>query len=195
MDDHLVEPVTREEMLRGQRIYAAPARPPHAERHCDLEELAIEVVSTQTMRELIMRAEDLSERGVRRLLAIFVARKKPKREASVYEWSVAEHRFVQLSLDDEIRDPTLARPLPVRALVDATKADDAVIDALDSKDNRRLQQLKAREREQGLEQGIASLCRVLGIELTPARQAHLHGLDAAGLGQLLRHLEIERSWP
>jgi hypothetical protein len=255
LDEHLVEPETREEMLRGERIIAHPARPPHAERHCDLdylvrahvaadyiaasdmltragpksefatdtavrkrgldpatgtrylEELAFEVVYKQTLREMIMRAEDLSERGVRRLLAIFVARKKPKREASVCEWSVTEHRFVPLSLDDEIVDRTLTRPLPVRALLDAAMADNAVVDALDSKDNPRLRELESRAREQGLEQGLEQgieqglhraieiLCRVLGIELTPERRAHVQSLDASALRELLDHLEAERRWP
>src|SRR5689334_18211545 len=37
LDDHLVEPETREEMVRGQRVIAMPARPPHADRHCELD--------------------------------------------------------------------------------------------------------------------------------------------------------------
>src|SRR5689334_16812996 len=105
LDEHLVEEGTREEMLRGQRLYAAPAREPHAERHCELdyvirahvedgyipasdmltragpgsefatdtavrkrgidpatgtrylEELAFEVVSTQSLREMVLRAD------------------------------------------------------------------------------------------------------------------------------------------
>jgi hypothetical protein len=249
LDEYLVEGETREEMLRGERIYAAPAREPHAERHFELdyvmrahvkegyigasdmltragpgsefatdtavrkrgidpetgtrylEELAFEVVSTQSMREMIMRAEDLSTRGVRRLLAIFVARNE------VCEWSVAEHRFVTLSLDDSLVDPTLARPIPIRALLDAAQADDAVVDALDSKGNRRLRAIKTREHEQGLEQGleqgmtqgrmeaVESICRILGIELSPERRANLHELDTAGLARLLAHLETERRWP
>jgi hypothetical protein len=36
LDDRLVQPETREEMLRGRRIYAAPALPPHADRHSAL---------------------------------------------------------------------------------------------------------------------------------------------------------------
>jgi hypothetical protein len=251
LDERLVEPGTREEMLRGERLVALPAHPPHAERHCDLdylirahvadeyvaasdmltragpksdfatdtavrkrginpatgtrylEELAFEVVSTQTMREIIMRAEDLTERGVRRVLAIIVPRKKPQRDASVCEWSAAERRFVALGLDDEIRDPTLTRPLPVRALLDAATADDAVVDALDSKHNPRLQEIKNRQLERGLERGIergierglASLCRVLGIELTPERQAHVRSLDATALEQLLLVIETSRRWP
>jgi hypothetical protein len=268
LDEHLVEGETREEMLRGERIYAAPAREPHAERHFELdyvirahvqdgyigasdmltragpgsefatdtavrkrgidpetdtrylEELAFEVVSTQSMREMIMRAEDLSNRGVRRLLAIFVARNE------VCEWSVAEHRFVTLSLGDSLVDPTLARPIPIRALLDAAQADNAVVDALDSKGNPRLRAIKTREREEGREEGLAkgleeglakgleqgltkgleqgregglvegieSICRILGIELSPERRAGLHELDTAGLERLLTRLETERRW-
>lgn len=245
LDEHLVEGETREEMLRGERIYAAPAREPHAERHFELdyvirahvkdgyigasdlltragpgsefatdtavrkrgidpdtstrylEELAFEVVSTQSMREMIMRAEDLSNRGVRRLLAIFVARNE------VCEWSVAEHRFVTLSIDDSLVDPTLARPIPIRALLDAALADDAVVDALDIKGNRRLRAIMTHEHERGLEQGmskglvegIESICRILGVELSPERRAGLHELDTASLERLLAQLETERRWP
>lgn len=237
LDEHLVEGETREEMLRGERIYASPAREPHAERHFELdyvirahvqegyigasdmltragpgsefatdaavrkrgidpgsgtrylEELAFEVVATQSLREMIMRAEDLSTRGVRRLLAIFVARNE------VCEWSVAEHRFVTLSMDDNLVDPTLARPIPIRALLDAALADDAVVDALDSKDNRRLRAIKTREHARGLNQGIESICRILGIELSAKRRAHLRALDTAGLERLLAQLETERRWP
>jgi hypothetical protein len=256
LDEHLVEGETREEMLRGERIYAAPAREPHAERHFELdyvirahvkdgyigasdmltragpgsefatdtavrkrgidpetgtrylEELAFEVVSTQSMREMIMRAEDLSNRGVRRLLAIFVGVARNE----VCEWSVSEHRFVTLSLDDSLVDPTLARPIPIRALLDATLADDAVVDALYVKGNRRLRAIMTREHERGLEQGrknkgieqgmikglvegIESICLILGVELSPGRRAHLHELDTAGLERLLTQLENERRWP
>jgi hypothetical protein len=156
LDEHLVEGETREEMLRGERIYAAPAREPHAERQFE-----------------------------------------------VCEWSVAEHRFVTLSLDDSLVDPTLARPIPICALLDAVLADDAVVDALDSKGNRRLRAIMTREHDRGLEQGInkgimegiESICRILGIELSPERRADLHGLDTAGLERLLAQLETERRWP
>jgi hypothetical protein len=249
LDDRLVQPGTRDEMLRGEIICAQPAHPPHAEQHTRLdyvveahvasgyivatdmltragersdfatdtavrkagtdpatgtrylEELAFEVVSTQSLREITMRAEDLTDRGVRRLLAIFVRRRE------VCEWSRTQGRFVALSPDDVIDDPTLARPLPVRALLDRLQADNAVIDALDSKDNPRLRSIRSHEREQGLELGleqgleqgrieaIESVCRLLDIELTPERRAHLQALDAAGLQCMRTQLELERRWP
>ena len=92
-----------------------------------LEELAIEIVSAQSMREMIMRMEDLSNRGVRRLLAIFLE------PLEVCEWSNAENRFVPLPMDGELEDPTLVCPIPFRALFDSREADNAVVDALDRK--------------------------------------------------------------
>jgi hypothetical protein len=249
VDERLVQPGTRDEMLRGEVIRAQPAHPPHAEQHTRLdyvveahvangyivatdmltragegsdfatdtavrkagtdpttgtrylEELAFEVVSTQSLREIIMRAEDLTDRGVRRLLAIFVGRRE------VCEWSRTQRCFVTLSPDDAIEDPTLARPLPVRALLDRLQADNAVIDALDSKDNPRLRSIQSHEREQAFEQGLEQgleqgrlealelACLLLDIELTPERRAHLRALDAAGLQRLREQLELERRWP
>lgn len=36
VDDHVVRPLTREEMVRGQRVYAAPALEPHGDAHGEL---------------------------------------------------------------------------------------------------------------------------------------------------------------
>jgi hypothetical protein len=245
LDDHLVEPETRAEMVRGQRVIAMPARPPHADRHCELdyvirahvapgyipssdmltragpgsefatdtsvrkqgidpetgtrylEELAFEVVSRQSLRDITIRAEELTNRGVRRLLAIFVKR------GEVREWSPSQNGWVPLSLDGVLDDPTLARPVAIRALLDAAAADDAVIDALDAKGNRRLQEIKSCEREEGREEGrqegriqaIEAICRVLDISISPERRAQLLELDASGLERLLAKIESERRWP
>jgi hypothetical protein len=37
LDQHLVKPETREEMIRGRRVLAMPAHPPHADRHFKLD--------------------------------------------------------------------------------------------------------------------------------------------------------------
>jgi hypothetical protein len=147
VDDHLVEPeVTRDEIVRGQRVYAAPAKEPHAERHIQLdyviqslvapgyvgasdlltrfgprsdfatdtsvrragidpetgsrylEELAFEVVSTQSLRDITIRAEDVTERGVRRLIAIFV------KNGTVREWSRERNDWVTLRRERSTED-------------------------------------------------------------------------------------------
>jgi hypothetical protein len=154
-----------------------------------LEELAFEVVSTQTMREMIMRAEDLTARGVRRLLAIFVRRNQ------VCEWSPSKHEFVPFSSDDYLDDPTLARPIQISALLDSALADNAVVDALDAKGVPRMQEIRQHEREQGLILAIETLCQTLGVDLTPERRGELEPLDAAALRQLLAHIGSARDWP
>ena len=127
------------------------------------------------------------------MLAIFVGR------GEVCEWSANEHRFVPLPLDSMLDDVTLARPILIRALLDAALADDAVVDALDVKGNRRLREIKANEREQALREGrigtVVSLCRVLGIELDAERRAHVESLDTAALERLVVKLETDRRWP
>jgi hypothetical protein len=37
LDDHVVEPETREEMVRGERVHAQPAKAPHGDRHFRLD--------------------------------------------------------------------------------------------------------------------------------------------------------------
>ncbi len=46
----------------------------------------------------------------------------------------------------------------------------------------------------GLRQAIVDLCEVLGIELTPEREAQLRELDLEGLTALRVHLKRDRSW-
>ncbi len=238
VDDHLVEPeITRDEMVRGQRIYAAPAKEPHAERHFELdyvirslvadgyvgasdlltrvgpdsdfatdtsvrragldpatgrrylEELAFEVVSTQSLREITIRAEDLTKRGVRRLIAIFV------KDGSVREWSRERNGWVPLPLDCMLEDPVLVRPVPVRALLDAAAADDAVVDALDRKGNRRIREIRAEERKAALVHAVAILCELLEIPFGSTERAQLEALDGAAIDDLLGRLRVDRRWP
>ena len=249
LDEHLVREGTREEVLRGQRLIAAPAKEPHADPHCRLdylisaatasgyvassdlltragpasefatdtcvrregidpttgtrylEELAFEVVSTQSMREMTMRAEDLSSRGVRRLIVIGVK----KRE--VLEWSAATKSWITLPFDSSLADPVLTRPVLIRAVFDAIAADNDVVDSLAAKGNPRLAERDAEQRKQAHEEGrkqaqaegllraIEVACNLLGITLGLAEHAHLQSLDTAGLESLLTALETQRCWP
>lgn len=246
VDDHLVEPETsREEMIRGRRILAQPAEPPHADCHAlvnyvirahtapgylassdlltrvgpgsdfatdtcvrregidpttgtrYLEELAFEIVSEQSRRDITERAEDLSNRGVRRLIAIFV------KEGIVCEWSCERNDWVVLPLDGAIEDRTLVCPVPIPALLDKAAADNAVIAALDAKGNPEIARLKAESLEKGFQQGLAqgleraveAFCKVLDIPFGPRERAQLEPLDAAAIEALLARLETERAWP
>jgi hypothetical protein len=250
VDDHLVREEMREEMVRGRRIVAAPAKPPHAERHCEvtyvirahaaagylaatdlltrvgpssdfatdtcvrkagidpetgtryLEELAFEVVSAQSMSDITERAEDLSNRGVRRLIAIFV------KKGEVAEWSAKSKSWVALSRDAKLEDPTLARPMVIRALLDAAVADNEVAAALHTKGNPQLAEYEAKAREEGLAEGtskgiakgiaqgrIEEACETLGIPLGPNEHAQMEALDVAGLEALRTRIKADRRWP
>lgn len=241
VDDRLVRPETREEMVRGQLIHAAPAKPAHGDRHAEvdyvvrahvvpgyvsssdlltragprsdfatdacirregidprtgsryLEELAFEVVNEQSMRHMTIRAEDLTECGVRRLIGSFV------KKGEVREWSPTQRQWVVLSGEGVIDDPTLARPIRVRALLEAAEADDAVVRALEVKGNRRLDEIRAesqaQERRRGLLYTLEVACELLGIRLDSPRHQQLEQLDLEGLQAWLDRVRAERRWP
>jgi hypothetical protein len=139
-----------------------------------LEELAFEIVNEQSLRHITVRAEDIIGRGVRRLIVIFV------KKGTVTEWSPAEHRFVPLPLDGVLEDPTLAQPIPIRAMLDAAAAKRAVAAAVWAQDpwllerkqelsQQSLEQGRQQGRQQGLEQGqhVSLLLMLEGRGLRP----------------------------
>jgi Uma2 family endonuclease len=89
-----------------------------------LEHLAFEVVSTETLGHAAAKAAQLATRGVRRLFAIDVERQRG------FEWSHELGTWSLLDPAGSIEDPTLAVALPIEALVCAAKADDAMARAL-----------------------------------------------------------------
>jgi hypothetical protein len=257
LDEHIVRPETREQLVRGRKVLAMPALPPHGDRHFKLdyvigahvkegyvgstdlltrsaessdfatdtcirragidprtntrylEELAFEVVNEQSMRDITEQAQDLTARGVRRVVAIFV------KKGDVCEWSAQAGAWKKLDPEGTFQDPTLARPLKVKELLDAAEADNAVARALLAKKNPVLVSLEAKSREAGHEAGhkegrkeghkegreegllraIELTCQGLGVELTEERRSRMGELDAPGLEGLLSKLVAERSWP
>lgn len=241
VDDRLVAPETREELVRGRRVHSLPAKPEHADPHSRfdrvigshaatgfitaadllthasgrsdfatdvcvrregtdprtgdryLEELAFEVVHTQARRSMTTRAKDLTKCGVRRVFAFFV------KTGDVCEWSPRKRRWLPLDLDGTLEDPVLVRPIPVRALLDAAVADDAVIDALDAKGNPRLIEIRkasyTRGRAKGRIEAIETACELLDIPLGPLERTQLAALDDGGLATLLARIKAERRWP
>jgi hypothetical protein len=185
-----------------------------------LEELAFEIVNEQSLRDITEQAEDLTARGVRRLIAIFV------KKGEAREWSPQTATWKKLDPESTIADPTLARPIRVKELLDAAEADNAVVHALDAKGNPALQKLREESlhkglekglekgieqgleqgrqegrregrdegRREGLVQGIELACSVLGIDLTEERRGELASLDVAGLEARMARLQAERRW-
>jgi Uma2 family endonuclease len=150
-----------------------------------VEQLAFEVVSTESLGHAGHKAAQLTGRGVRRVFAIDVERER------ALEWSRALGTWSLLDPSAHIEDPALAVPLPVEALVRAAKADDAMARALLAKHNPVLEATRAQDRVtaraegklEGLAEGTArgkadALLVVLtarGISPDPAASARILG--------------------
>jgi hypothetical protein len=127
-----------------------------------LEELAFEIKSTQSAEDLEQRARIMAARGVRRIFAIPVRGDAAGSEiiaGPVAEWMPAEERWRTYRDDEVIADPCLFEPVPVRALLDAVEADDAVAQALLAKGNRVLVAYGDTRYRAGEEKGEAKAAR------------------------------------
>jgi Uma2 family endonuclease len=195
IDDRLVEPEARYEMLDGELVYVSPADQPHARRHaklgtllemhafpeftvsCDqltrtskvddvapdvslypeapdpgtggrqLDQLAFEIVSTESLRHATRKAAKLAARGVRRVFAIHVERSR------VLEWSAESGTWRGLDPAGYIADAALEVPLPIAAMVDAARADDEVARALVARRNPVIEAVRAEDRAAGKAEG------------------------------------------
>jgi len=113
-----------------------------------LEELAFEVISTESLGHAADKAADLASRGVRRIFAIDVVRIR------AFEWSRELEGWTLLDPGGAIEDPTLAVPLPIEPLVRAIKADDAIAKALRAKRHPELLAERAEGRAEGFDEGL-----------------------------------------
>jgi hypothetical protein len=152
-----------------------------------LEEVAFEVVSTQSEGDVTEKAEEMHERGVRRIFAIFV--KGPRR---VCEWSPASRRWMPLGAGARIEDPCLVTPLAVSALLDAALADDAVVEALKAKRNPEILKLEAaaeargeaRGKAEGTAEAILEILKARGVAVSQAQREEV--LRCSDLARLSR---------
>jgi Uma2 family endonuclease len=124
-----------------------PAAPDRETGGRQIEQLAFEVVSTQTLGRAGRKAAKLARRGVRRVFAIDVE------GARALEWH--RGRWRRLDPTGEISDAALAVALPVAALIQSVKTDDVVARALAAKRNRVIEELRAKENAEGLRRGKA----------------------------------------
>ena len=112
-----------------------------------LEQLAFEIVSTQSLGDAADKAAKLATRGVRRVFAVDVARSR------VLEWSAKRSTWQELDPASYIEDSALEVPLPIAAMVHAAKADDAVARALVARRNPVIEALRAQDRAAGKADG------------------------------------------
>ncbi len=138
-----------------------------------LEEIAFEVVDTETVEHVTTKTRKLSRRGVRRLFYIRV------KDRTVFEWERSEGDWRALAADGEIRDRCFSVPIPVRALADRVLADDTVARALLVSGNRVLAAALDDQRLAGLRDALRTLARVAGIALLTDDEARIEACGDA----------------
>jgi len=107
------------------------------------------VVYERSAEDTARRARAFADRGVRRQVAIFV------KSGEVKEWSKAKQGWRALDLRRSLRDPCLARPLPLRALFNAAEAEVAMALALEAKGNPAIVRMKEKSEARGEARGRA----------------------------------------
>lgn len=140
-----------------------------------LEQLAFEIVSTESLSHATTKAEKLAGRGVRRVFAIDI------RRGRVLEWSRELGALSVLDLRGSIEDPALAVPLSVDALLNAANTDDDVARALLAKQNPIIEAANAKSHAEGLAEGLAkglaealiTLLSARGLTLTDEQRARI----------------------
>ena len=151
-------------------VYKNGIDPATGERY--LEEIAFEVISTQTERDVTEKAIEMTRRGVRRIFGIWV-----KGRRRTCEWSAGSWR--ELDAESHIEDRCLATPLKVAALLDAAEADNAVAEGLIAKGNPTILQFGAKAEARGEARGVArSILKLLetrGIAVSPAKREEILG--------------------
>ncbi len=114
-----------------------------------LEELAFEVSDKQKLAVTTKKARELVGRGVRRVFCLRVGKGR------LLEWSRETDDWQPLANDAELDDRCFARPLPVRALLEAAAGDAAVVAALAARRVPALEALLAESRTEGEAKGKA----------------------------------------
>jgi Uma2 family endonuclease len=112
-----------------------------------LEHLAFEVVSTQSLKRAGDKAAKLRARGVRRVFGIDVERGR------ALEWSTVLGTWSVLDSGGHIADPAFAVPLPIAALLNEARATDVMAHALIDQRNPVIEAVRAQERDEGVLRG------------------------------------------
>ncbi len=121
----------------------------------------------------------------------------------VLEWDRSHDRWRPMHLDEVIADASLFPPLPVRALLDTARVDEAVLAALEARRPDLVARIEAvgeaRGRAEGEARGhingIRATCAALGIVITESRSRELERASPNELLELLVAITRDRKWP
>jgi hypothetical protein len=165
-------------------VYPAARHPQTGGRQ--LEELAFEIASTESLGHAGARAAKLTARGVRRVFAIDVERGR------ALEWSPALDAWSILDQRDKIEDRALAVALPVAALLDAAQVDASIAHALRAQRHPEFLAERAEGRAEGRAEvigpAVVSILAARGLELTEHERTQI--LAERDLARLDRWLAV-----
>ena len=186
--DMLTRSAVKQDFASDTSVRREGINPLTKERY--LEELVIEVVNTQGDKSITDKAAAMTERGVRRVLGVFV------REEMVCEWR--EGGWVELPRDGAIEDVALAAPLKVRALLDKAAMGEAAVQGLIARREpamlRALTESELRGELRARRASLHAVASARGFALTAAQEARVDGCnDAARLDAWLRRVATAAS--
>jgi hypothetical protein len=146
-----------------------------------LEELAFEIASTESLGHAGRKAAKLVARGVRRVFALDLDRMR------ALEWSQEAGQWSILDRRGRIEDPALAVAIPIEALLDIARADDAIVRAFRAKHHPEF----VAERAEGRAEALLVVLAAGGLEATEAERRRI--LEERDLGRLDRWLAAART--
>jgi hypothetical protein len=182
--DMLTRVSTNDDFACDTSVRRAGIDPTTGQRY--LEELAFEIVNTQSTRNITAKAVAMTARGVRRVFAVFV------RKGEVHEWMNGQ--WQSLAEDGVIQDAVLAAPVHARALLDAVAASASAVRGLLARQEpefiRTLSEVEQRGERQGELRGRRAVLREVlesrGIAITPEQHAKIETCnDVAQMKQWL----------
>jgi hypothetical protein len=158
-----------------------PAAPDPETGGRQLEELAFEVASEQSLSIPTKKARELIRRGVRRVFCVLVKQRR------VLEWSREIDGWATLPDDAVIEDRCLVRPVPIAALLDPALADDAVAESMLVKRPPSIARALREAEHEGRRTAIFEVLAARGLELPESVRAAVRVCtDAEELTRLLR---------
>lgn len=163
--DMLTRAASNEDFAPDASVYPSARDPSTGGRQ--LEELAFEVVATESLSSAGLKAASLSRRGVRRIFAIDVERERG------LEWSRSLGAWQILGGDASIDDPTLVCPLLIRDLVSAGRASLAMARALVASNNEVIVEERTKARAQGMASALVAVLAARGLGLDDEQRAEI----------------------
>ncbi|MBI4703980.1 MAG: Uma2 family endonuclease [Deltaproteobacteria bacterium] len=169
-----------------------PAAPDAPTGGRQLEELAFEVASEQSIAVPTEKARQLVRRGVRRVFCVLVGQRR------ALEWSRQSDGWRTMTETEVIQDRCLVRPLEIRALLDVAAADEAVAEALVARGAPAIERTRAQSEAKGHAEAkataVLAVLAARGIELADQLRARVLSFsDSATLDRWLARAAVATS--